>query len=231
MNILTIDSSTDLFGASLIRDDMIVGECAFQRPKGQLVNLLPQIMGLFETTGIEKRAIDLIAVTSGPGSFTGLRLGAATARTLAQLLNVRIAALNTLDCISRNLALLRERLCVAQDARKGELFCSFYEPGGRNRSGYLTLRPEQLIEHFGSEHSPCVVTGNGLISYGKMIQAEPGLELYLLPSWYWYPHPQGMLTLIREACEEGRLLHFYELETFYLRPPDAKPGTHVGESR
>jgi tRNA threonylcarbamoyladenosine biosynthesis protein TsaB len=215
----------------LIRDEKIAGEFAYERPRGQLVHLLPSILELFEITGVDRTMLDLVAVTTGPGSFTGLRLGIATAKTIAQILSIPIVGINTLDAISMNGAHLTAMICVAQDARKGELFCAFYKPCGQNTSGYLTLTPDRLIERLREDAQPCYITGNGIIHYGAKIAGELDGGIRFLPSWYWYPRPCGMLPLIQETCESGRLRKYFELETFYLRPPDAKPRTdHSGDA-
>jgi len=223
MIILTIDSSTDLFSASIIRDESVAGEFSYERPRCQLIHLLPSILELIRISGTARESLNLVAVTSGPGSFTGLRLGLSTAKTIAQILNIPVVGLNTLDTISRNASHLTGTICVAQDARKGELFCAFYGHEGHNISGHLTLTPDDLIERLRHAGDCSYLTGNGIKHYGERISHEMDAPPCFLPPWFWYPRPGGMLPLIREACESGRLLKYFELEAFYQRAPDAKP--------
>jgi tRNA threonylcarbamoyladenosine biosynthesis protein TsaB len=225
MRALFIDSATETFSASLISDESIVGEFSLQRPRGQLIHLLPSIIRLFQTSGIHPESLDAIAVTNGPGSFTGVRLGIITAKTVAQVLEKPVIGLNTLDAMAMN---INRPDCTAGallDARRGEIFAAFYryEASKRvNMMGYGAYKPDRLIESLREMKGPVILTGNGLGRYGEFILTELGSGVELLPSAYWYPRASGVMPLIMEAFQRGAMQKYYELEAFYMREAEAE---------
>lgn len=105
MLILGIDTSCASAGVALIRDDAVIGRVAQVDKRTHSVKLLPEIQALLESNSLTPSMLDLIAVTAGPGSFTGLRIGASTAKTMARALDIPVIGVNTLDAI-----------CASQDA-------------------------------------------------------------------------------------------------------------------
>src|SRR5690606_21258076 len=107
--------------------------------EGHSVNLLPSVQGLMETLSIEPREVAGIAVTIGPGSFTGLRIGLAAAKGLAYAWGVRLRAVNTLLASAWSLRVTRRSVCAALDASRDHFFCNFY-------AGEALARPDGALE-------------------------------------------------------------------------------------
>ena len=224
MIILALDSSTDTFSAFLTKDGAVVGEFCYQRPRGQLIHLLPSILEMMRITGISPLEVELTGVTTGPGSFTGLRLGIITATTIAQLLNCSIVPVNTLDAIAMNVSPSHRTICSMLDARRNEIFAAFYthEKGRLHRiTGYLTFTLKSLTAYLEQEKGDFTLTGNALSRYGSRLQ-ELGSKVHVLSSPFWYPGATGMYTLITDSYREGHAASFYDIKPFYMRKSDAE---------
>src|SRR5476649_529215 len=112
MLILATDTSLAILSVALVRDDGLIGAVALEGKHSRNEKLLPAIDWLLSEAGIERTAIDLFAVTRGPGSFTGVRIGLATMQGLALALGKRVCAMSTHEAI----ALESGRTAIVDDA-------------------------------------------------------------------------------------------------------------------
>lgn len=126
MIILSTDTSLPLLSVALLRDDVLVGALALEGKGSRNEKLLPSIDWLLSESGTDRGSIDLFAVTRGPGSFTGVRIGLATMRGLALALRKPVCAMSTHEAIAFG---ERGRVAVADDAGRGELYVSVFEDG------------------------------------------------------------------------------------------------------
>ncbi|MCQ2736436.1 MAG: tRNA (adenosine(37)-N6)-threonylcarbamoyltransferase complex dimerization subunit type 1 TsaB [bacterium] len=219
MKILSIDSALDTFCVSVSEDDSVIFETVCIRPRAQLKCLAGAVDNAFSMSGVSKKDIGLVAVTKGPGSFTGIRLAETTAMTVAQILSVPVAPVCTLDAVYASLPDIGGRTAVAFDARKGEIFAAFYCNGERI-SEYEAFSPEGFAEYassIGAER----VTGNALAKYGDMIrEALPSAFFY--EKDFWYPRGRGMASLALKMHGAGESVSCYEVRPFYMRKPEAE---------
>ena len=125
MIILGVDTSLPLLSVALIRDDAVLGAVALEGKGSRNEKLLPAIDWLLTETNVQRADIDLYAVTRGPGSFTGVRIGLATVQGMALALGKPVCAMSTHEAI----ALPVERSVIADDAGRGEFYLSVYENG------------------------------------------------------------------------------------------------------
>jgi tRNA threonylcarbamoyladenosine biosynthesis protein TsaB len=126
MIILSTDTSLPLLSVALLRDDELVGAVALEGKGSRNEKLLPSIDWLLSESGTNRNAIDLFAVTRGPGSFTGVRIGLATMQGLALALGKPVCAMSTHEAIAFGEP---GRVAVADDAGRGELYVSVFEDG------------------------------------------------------------------------------------------------------
>jgi tRNA threonylcarbamoyl adenosine modification protein YeaZ len=131
--ILGVDTSLPLLSVALLRDDAVLGAIALEGKGSRNEKLLPAIDWLLQETGVDRRAIDLYAVTRGPGSFTGVRIGLATVQGMALPLGKPVCAMSTHEAI----ALTGGRSTIVDDAGRGEFYVSVYEDGREVRPPHL----------------------------------------------------------------------------------------------
>ncbi len=203
-------------GATLTaRDDPQSGA----RP-GHATRLLPLAAGLLEQAGVGWDAIERIAVGVGPGTFTGLRVGIATARGLSQSLAVELVGVGSLDALARRAeGQWSGSVLAAIDARRGEVFAAAYPQGGVPRA----LAPEDLRELLVDGGSPWRAIGNGAVLYRAQCEAL-SIEV---------PPDESPLHWIDGAaiCELALDAIPGEPHTVlpdYLRPPDAELALQAG---
>lgn len=126
MLVLATDTSLPILSVALVRDGALIGAVAMEGKGSRNEKLLPAIDWLLAENAIDRRTIDLFAVTRGPGSFTGVRIGLATMQGLALVLGKPVCAMSTHEAIAHGES---ERVAVADDAGRGELYVSLFDDG------------------------------------------------------------------------------------------------------
>ena len=126
MLVLAADTSLPILSVALISDGALVGATAMEGKGSRNEKLLPAIDWLLAENSIDRKQIDLFAVTRGPGSFTGVRIGLATIQGLALALRTPVCAMSTHEAMAFGEA---GRVSIADDAGRGELYVSSFEDG------------------------------------------------------------------------------------------------------
>src|SRR5438874_13122455 len=168
MLILGIDTATPQVGAAIGGHEGVLA--SFQAAKGRrhAETLVPAIEFLCAKARIELSEIGAIAVDLGPGLFTGLRVGVATAKAMAQALRVPIIGVSSLDLLAFGVRYTNRLVVAAIDARRGELFYAFYRqvPGGLQRlSDYHLGAPGDVASELLASGEECLVVGDGALRY------------------------------------------------------------------
>lgn len=191
------------------------------RERQHAETILPMIEEVLAQARLDWNALDAIAVTSGPGSFTGVRVGVATARGFALALGKPLIAANSLDVLARQVADVESGatgdFAVAVDARRGEVYFATYDERAKRLSQPQALKPEQAAE---------VVTSQGLTrlagSGANLVRETCYISNSNLVSDHLTIQPDARV-LARMALDLPVLTE--PLRPLYLRPPDAKPQT------
>jgi tRNA threonylcarbamoyladenosine biosynthesis protein TsaB len=228
MIVLGIDTSTSATAAALSLADGALFERRDDPPAGShpghATRLLAMVDGLLADAGIELAAVGRIAVGAGPGTFTGLRVGIATARGLAHSLGAELAAVSSLEALARGAlgaegAAARPVLATI-DARRGEVFAAVYSPDRLELAAGRALAPGEiagLLAEATLEDSVPLGIGDGAVRYRAALEAA-GAEV---------PPDRSPLHLLRggAVCELGRAavaVGYSEVLPDYLRRPDAE---------
>lgn len=132
MLVLAADTSLPLLSVALLRDSALLGAVALEGKDSRNEKLLPAIDWLLGESGIDRHAIDLFAVTRGPGSFTGVRIGLATVQGLALALDKPVCAMSTHEAIAGS-----SSLTIVDDAGRGEFYVSRFENGREIEAPHL----------------------------------------------------------------------------------------------
>jgi tRNA threonylcarbamoyladenosine biosynthesis protein TsaB len=223
MNVLAFDTC---FGAVSVAvrwqgasDAWLLREAYEERSSGHAERLFPMIAEVMDGAGLAFAAIDRIAVTLGPGTFTGVRVGISAARALALAMGKPVVGITSLAAMARRAEeLLGERLgsrqlIVAVDARRGSLYVQGLPTHGRQTGEALLLTAEETALRIGRERA--VVVGSGASAVAAAVHGRGGEAEALLPGLQ--PHAR---TLAEMA---SGLAPIAPVKPLYLRPPDAKP--------
>jgi tRNA threonylcarbamoyladenosine biosynthesis protein TsaB len=222
--IIGIETATVMGGVALVSGSgELVGEVTLRNHESHAERLLPALEWLLATAGSSLGDCAAVAVSQGPGSFTGLRAGIATAKGLAFSLGVPLYGIATLEALAANAPPGDEPVCAVLNARRGEVFCAVFRgsPAGPHRLGpdrLLSLRSlaEQLP-------SGCLVVGELPASFGGMLPA--GHAVRLAPPHQAHPRAAVIAALGGAAFAASRASQLTTLMPDYLRPCDAKAAT------
>ncbi len=227
MLVLALDTSTSRGSLALVAGERLLAEYTLESSASYLNRLLAGIDFLLEQTGHAMPDVELLAVSQGPGNFTGLRLGLSTAKGLALGVGCPVIAVNTLDALAANLPLAPLPVCPVLDAKKREVYAAFYHcrTGSCRLAGdYLLLPPEALAARI---MEPTLLTGPGLERYQDLFRELLGDLAIFPPPELRHVRATVLARLAREQLAAGRIPDLDKLTPFYLRPADAeikKPG-------
>jgi tRNA threonylcarbamoyladenosine biosynthesis protein TsaB len=218
MNVLGFDTATPATVAGVLRSDGESFEARHDPGEGERPGHATRLLGLVDSVldaaGLSPGDVDRVAVGSGPGSFTGLRIGIATARGLAQGWDVELVGVSTL----RALAAGAEAPVVAAvvDARRGEVFAAAWR-GGEEVLAPAALAPEALAEVLAGMDPGALAVGDGALRFRQTLE----------PAGAAIPPDGDPLHRVsaRHVCRLGAAARPAERDAVlprYLRPPDAK---------
>lgn len=221
MYFLAIDTATNSGGVALSRNSEVMGVIMMKTPMKYSDRLISNIDFLLSQLGVPINQVDCFVAAHGPGSFTGLRIGLATVKGLAQSRDKPVIGLSTLECLAYRFRHAGPLISPMIDARRQQVYTGMYECIGNS---IKLVRPETVgapAELLKLVSEPCIFTGDGSEMYGQTIKA-------LLPDHTVIRSDNVILT---ELCElayrkfiKGEVLSASELKANYIRPSDAEQG-------
>lgn len=221
MNILALDTSMGACSAAVLRERSGTrGLFAREAPmaRGHAEALMPMIAEVMDEARLDFAGLDLIAATTGPGTFTGVRIAIAAARGLALVTRAKLYGTDSLAVMARSARaacdLAAEPFAVAVDARRGMLYLGLYDRAGRKLDGPLLIAPDDAVGLLPKDLLTVVGSGSPLLAEAAAVR---GRQLQAL-----LPELQPSASALAEiALENGETVSV--LRPLYLRPPDARP--------
>lgn len=223
MIILAVDTTTFSGSVALLDDTNLVAELNMDSAKTYSERLLPSINFLLEANDLSIKDVEAYAVAAGPGSFTGIRIGLSTVKSLAYASSGPVASVSTLEALALKLAHPHRGLvCPVVDAKKKEVYAALFElqkgrlkeivPQGNYKSGhFLSLLPTHRIISF---------IGNGTLVYrGKIIDYLRDKARFPARSCF-IAHEVGLLGY--ELLRQGKGVSFEALKPMYFRKSQAE---------
>lgn len=226
MCVLGIETATSVTGVALMDNDRLVAEYLINNQKTQSVNLMPLIKRALQEANILPEQLKAIAVSTGPGSFTGLRIGISTAKTLAQVWELPVIGVNTLEALAYPFTGLKGYLCPVLNARKNEVYTALYETKDNSlicRFGPLALSPFELASKIHTmAGQPIAMLGEGVLIYKHIWQEYlTGLVTYL-PAVVYFPRGAAIAALGWQILKVNGEIDPLQLKPYYLRLPEAE---------
>lgn len=185
MKLLALDSSGLVATVAIVSEDTMLAEYTVNYKKTHSQTLLPMLDEIVKMVELDLSEIDAIAVAAGPGSFTGLRIGSATAKGLGLALNKPIIAVPTLDGLAFNLYGTNKVICPMMDARRNQVYTGLYEYIGREFhviKEQAALAVEDIIEEINQLGRDVIFLGDGVPVYQEMIQQQTKVEYEYAPA-------------------------------------------------
>lgn len=239
MKIIALDSSGLVASVALLEDTGVVGEYNIQYKKTHSQTLLPMLEELKKQVELELSTVDAIAIASGPGSFTGLRIGSATAKGLAYALQIPIIEIPTLQGLACNLYGTDKLVCPIMDARREQVYTGLYafeknentgeighrEPDHYTMKAVLSDRPVSVAEisqHCNELDREVIFLGDGVPVYGEKLKELMKVPYQLAPAHMNRQRAAAFGVLAFDWYAEGRYVSAMEHAPEYLRLSQAE---------
>ncbi|HOV79476.1 MAG TPA: tRNA (adenosine(37)-N6)-threonylcarbamoyltransferase complex dimerization subunit type 1 TsaB [Bacillota bacterium] len=225
MCVLGIESATSVASAAVAGDCGILAERMVLNKRTHSVNLLPMIKAVMEEAEIDRDKLAGIAVSGGPGSFTGLRIGMSTAKALAQVWNLPLVRISTLEALVYPLAGHGRLLCPVLNARKNEVYTALYDftgSGMKVLAEPAALAPEALAERLLKIQKPVTFLGDGVQACRSLLEAGlKGLASFA-PAAASFPRGGAVAGMGLKAIMEGRGMDPGDVRPEYIRVSEAE---------
>lgn len=215
---IAMETSCRAGGLALAVGDELLGAARFDAAARQTTQLICRMRDLLAGASVEPERLDHIYVSSGPGSFTGLRIGMTVARTMAQMLpRLKCVAVPTVRAIAQNAAPLDwQHLAVVLAVKRSTVYAALFE---RDGGGIIPAGPGAVvpIEAFLAEMPrPIMLIGEGL----DYLQ-PPRDGVYCADRALWLPTAEGVWAVGRTLAAKGEFRRYNELLPNYARDPEA----------
>ena len=224
MKILAIESSAKAASCAVCEGEALLCQSYQNRGLTHSATLMPMVEDMLKNSGRTLGEMDAFAVSVGPGSFTGLRIGIATVKGLAWGLEKPCAGVSTLEAMAWNLAHVDGVICCAMDARRGQVYNALFRAEGGTLHRLTPDRAislEELAEEQKNYAGAQFVVGDGAhlcYNYGK----EHGLPLRLAPAHLRHQCAWGVARCAQDCAAAGKLVSGGALEARYLRLSQAE---------
>lgn len=185
MKILAVDSSGLVASVAIVEDDTLVAEYTINYKKTHSQTLLPMLDEIVKMTETDLGSVDAIAVAKGPGSFTGLRIGAATVKGLALTLEKPVIGIPTVEGLAMNLYGADALICPLMDARRNQVYTGIYQ----FCDGELTVLEDQMavgidqiIQMLNERNQSVIFLGDGVSVYREVIEKNLTVPFSFAPA-------------------------------------------------
>ncbi|RIU88347.1 tRNA (adenosine(37)-N6)-threonylcarbamoyltransferase complex dimerization subunit type 1 TsaB [Oceanobacillus picturae] len=179
MNILAIDTSNQVLGIAIVKDNKPIGEMKTNLAKNHSVRLMPAIDQLMRDVSITPDELDQIVVAKGPGSYTGVRIGLATAKSMAWALDIPVIGVSSLEVLAYQGRFFNGYICPFFDARRGLVYSAVYEwKNGQPEVLYKeeNLLMADLLESLAKEDKPVLFLSPDIDIYMEAINTQLGKQ-------------------------------------------------------
>lgn len=220
--ILAIDTSSGSTGVALAVDGRVLASSVAFRPYRHSENLFERIEEVLKEAALDKGALTGVAVTNGPGSFTGLRVGLATAKGLAYGLNVPLAGVSSLKAQAEPEIKPGKIVAPLFDAKKNQIYAAAFDHEGKAVIPENAWHPEDFAAALEKLDAPVILLGSGLKPFGGIFAERLGEKAVLAPPEKWNIDPAAVARLGMSEFEAGRMTDPALVKPVYLRLSEAE---------
>lgn len=225
MKILALDSSGLVASVAVTEDDNLLGEYTINYKKTHSQTLLPMLDEVAKMIELDLKTVDVIAVSAGPGSFTGLRIGSATAKGLALALDKKIVSVPTVDALAYNIWNCTDVICPLMDARRQQTYTGLYMfEDGRMQTllPQCVVQIEEIINKVNDMGKPVVFLGDGVPVFADFIAQHCKVPYQYAPAHCNKQRAASVAALGAILYGEGKAEPAAEHKPDYLRLSQAE---------
>ena len=225
MKILGLDSSGLVASVAIVEGNDLKGEYTVNYKKTHSQTLLPMLDEVTKMIELDLNSVDAIAVSGGPGSFTGLRIGSATAKGLGLALNKPLIHIPTVDALAYNLVGHRDLVCPLMDARRNQTYTGLYRFNGNEMEiaePQCAVGIDEIIEKINNIGQPVVFLGDGVAVFESYIRENCKVPFTFAPAHMNKQRAGAVAALGELYYEQGKTETAAEHKPDYLRLSQAE---------
>lgn len=225
MKILALDSSGIVASVAVVEDDNLLGEYTVNYKKTHSQTLLPMLDEVASMIELDLETIDAIAVAAGPGSFTGLRIGSATAKGLGMALDKPLIAVPTVDALAYNLYGHADIVCPLMDARRNQTYTGLYRfIDGQMQVLYkqCVVGIDEIVAKINEQGEPVIFLGDGVPVFTSYIEENSTVPFSFAPAHVNKQRAAAVAALAEQYYKEGNVVTAEDFAPEYLRLSQAE---------
>ena len=225
MKVLALDSAGLVASVAIVQDDELLGEYTINHKKTHSQTLLPMLDEVAKMIELDMNSIDFIAVSAGPGSFTGLRIGSATAKGLALALDKKIVSVPTIDAMAYNLWGSDAQICPIMDARRNQVYTGLYQFEDDHMNTILpecVLMIDEIVSRINESGKKTVFLGDGVAVFKEYIEGNIKVSYSFAPANNNKQRASSVAALGIELYKAGKAEDAKEHKPEYLRLSQAE---------
>ncbi len=219
MKILAMDTSSANATVCISDENKIIGEYTVSNDRAHSQIIMPMLNDLLNNCSMTIKDIDVFAVALGPGSFTGLRIGIAAMKTLAQSLSKPIIGASSLDEIAFSFFGTDKIVCPILDARRNEVYNAMYLDGKKIVAERVIDFDEVLIE---LADKNVIFSGDASVKYRNKILSFNNPNWHIAPSCLSMQRASALASIAAERAKDENYDNLYDLSPLYLRLSQAE---------
>lgn len=225
MKIIALDSSGLVASVAVAEDENLLAEYTVNYKKTHSQTLLPMLDEICQMIELDLETIDAIAVAAGPGSFTGLRIGSATAKGLGLALKKPLIGVPTVEALAYNLYDVPGLLCPIMDARRNQVYTGIYafvDHKLQTVKDQVAIGVEELIDELNQKNQPVTFLGDGVAVYREQILERIQVPCSFAPLHLNKQRAGAVAAAAMEYYRAGRMESAMEHQPEYLRVSQAE---------
>lgn len=225
MKVLGIDSSGMTATVALIEDDKLIAEFTVNNKRTHSETLMPMIDKVLTASETDIRDVELLAIAAGPGSFTGLRIGAATVKGLGMSLDVPVAAIPTCEGLAMNLSGTDRLVCPLMDARRNQVYTGLYRVSGNMPEAVIEQTAcdiSEIVDKVNEAGEKVIFLGDGAAIFKEYIESNIRVEFSFANANASLQRGASIASLGLLYQKAGKTVSVDEFTPVYLRPSQAE---------
>ena len=171
MKILAVDTSSEICSVAILENDRVIAENSLNDGKTHSENLMTIMENTLEENKIKLSDIDLIACSVGPGSFTGIRIGVSSIKAIAEVLDVPVAAVTSLETLAKNVESKGVTIVSLIDAKNDQVYAGIFDDEYNKKEEYIADSIYTVIERV-KEYDNVIFVGNAAIKYKELLDSN-----------------------------------------------------------
>ncbi|MBE7051689.1 MAG: tRNA (adenosine(37)-N6)-threonylcarbamoyltransferase complex dimerization subunit type 1 TsaB [Ruminococcaceae bacterium] len=219
MKILAMDTSSVNATVALSDNNRIMGEYTVSNDRAHSQIIMPMLDELLRHCSVQIKEVDVFAVALGPGSFTGLRIGIAAMKTLAQALNKPIIGISSLDAVAASFFATDKIICPIFDARRNDVYNAVYFGDKKLVADRIVDFDELLIE---MSEKDVIFAGDAVLKYADKIKSFDKPNWHIAPGSLLMQRASTLAAIAYDRALNGDYDNLFEVSPIYIRLPQAE---------